>query len=179
MNLLKSVNSNNLDLADFVEVLSYTADAQMQVQPILRLQDLSGNGGNYNFRVLINDSVLLPDRPVFVTSSLSKIFLTGRPLVLEVNDTMAIAIQGNPNDIAADVTASLYDITPSTAIDFAVAATPYIIDAVSDAISTITINVRPETKVICPEGRTIKAIEVAPCDVRQVRRPKYSVPTKA
>jgi len=173
------VNSNNLELADFVEVLSYTAHAQMQVQPTLRLQNLSGNGGSYNFRVLINDSVLLPDRPVIVTSSLYKIYLTGRPLVLEVNDTMAIAVQGNANDIAANVFAALYDITPSTAIDFAVTATPFIIDAVTGAISTITINVRPETKVICPEGRPIRAIDPKVCpDPRQVRRPKHSIPTK-
>ena len=163
MNLLESAILNGQDLADFVEVFSYTADTARQVQPTIRLSSLSGQGGNYNIKVTINDSVLLPDRPVFVAGTITKVALTGRVLILSTNETLKILIQGNPNDINAIINVTLHDVTPSTAIDYSTTATPAIIEAIETTIPQLQIIVRPETKILAP---------VIP---RQIRQPIHGV----
>jgi len=150
INLLASNTINSQDLAAFVEVFSYTAPSTIQVQPSIRISNLSGLGGNYNFKVTINENVLLPDRPVFVSSTITKIALTGRSLMLSTNETIKILIQGNPNDVNATINIKLHNITPSTALDYATTATPAIIDAIETTIPQLQITVRPETKILAP-----------------------------
>ena len=176
MILLKSVTLSNQDIADFVEAINYTAPAQLQLQPTLKLQSLSGIGGNYLIQVFINNNLLVPDKPVFILGSIYNVRLSGRTIIVEEGDEISIQVKGNINDYNALIEASIYDVTPATTVDFVEGAVPPILAAIETSIPNLKITVKPETKVICPEGQRIT--KAPPALPRTVRNPKHGTPVK-
>ena len=143
------------DISSFVNVITYTLANTIIIQPIIKLSNLSGDGGNYQATISINGNILVPDRPVLVAHSQENITLTGRQFIVNSGQTLTITLRGSQNDINAAINVYIYDVTPSTAIDYAEQATIPIINAIQAALPTLNITVSPETRILSPLQRNI------------------------
>ena len=155
MNLLKSETINNQDIADFTEVITYTATTVKQIQPHLRITNLSGAGGNYIFRLTINDSIMVPEIPVFIGAANTSISSSGRPIILEADDVLVVSVRGLANDLNVNIVSRLFDTTPTNTADFVEEAIPLINAGIALEIPNLQISVRPERNVICPTSEPV------------------------
>lgn len=155
MKKLKTSSVLNVSLEDFVQILEYTALKNVYVTPTITATNLAAIPYNYTGRVIINDIIVTPERSIIV-NALSSIKMTGKPFVLATGDVLKISLKGNVNDVAADVTASLYDVTPIDAEDFAAIIIPEIEQAISEFIPTINLTVSNSRSVLSPAASLIK-----------------------
>lgn len=155
MKILKTSTVLDVSIEDFVEVFDYTALSNVFVTPTLTATNLIPLPGNYTGRVIINDIIVTPERSVFVTG-FNSIKMTGKPFVLATGDVLRILLKGSVNDVAANITTALYDVTPIDAEDFTVLVMPGIEQAIIEFLPTINLTVSNSRSVLSPSASLVK-----------------------
>jgi hypothetical protein len=155
MKTLKTSIVTGASIENFVEVFFYTALSNVFVTPTLTATNLVPLPGNYTARVAINDIIVTPERSVFVTG-FNAIKMTGKPFVLATGDVVRISLKGGVNDVAANITTALYDVTPIDAQDFTLLVIPGIEQAIMEFLPTINLTVSNSRSVLSPAASLVK-----------------------
>lgn len=155
MPLLYNETLTGVDISVATEVLRRRfAGTFASIDVRLAVRGIVG-GGYYAARVYINDSLVLPDRPVQVSSGVTDVILQSRNLAIYTDDTIAVTVAGVAGDVAVDVDINVQDVTPATAEDVST--------AMADAVTQLNISVRPERVVLGPCARqTVQMPQPAP-----------------
>lgn len=155
MRILLDSTLYNVSLADFVECCNYTATTNLLLSPTLQATGLSGLTSNYTARIVIDSNVLVPERSIYVVNA-TNILLSGRPINLKSGSTLRIFLKGNLNDINADVTSILYNVTPVDTQEFVDISIPQINNAIQEFLPTTTIIVNSSRTVLGPRVEPVK-----------------------
>jgi hypothetical protein len=111
-----------IDISSEADVLSYAHTGPDVVEVIARV-DLGSQarpiagGGSYVLTFYIGDVPIMPVSSVDVDSDSGRAVVVSRPVPLNVDDEITIAVTGLAGDTAVDVTTTLRDGTPAKVTD--------------------------------------------------------------
>lgn len=128
--MLAQLELTNLDISEAKEIITYTNSLTKDLLIIIRatISNLVG-AGQYKCQAYINDDLLYPDIDVVIDND--KGILHSRQLILKVDETLTVTLQGLPEDSSANVLTEILNVTPPTIEEVveAINNTDFIIDS--------------------------------------------------
>lgn len=159
MRTLYDEDLTGLDISAELELAQFTVSGQhVALIVMINLDGLSGVGGEYSVKLLIDDRLVVPDRQVTVEAGQTSISIQSRDLVLYEDGVLKIKMLGLAGDTNLSGRLIVIDTSPVTVeevSDLVESITPTIITSVEAAIAGLNVTVKPETKVLGPCRRPV------------------------
>ena len=163
MNILYNNHLTNTDLTSLIKLLEVTSTSPIVVMVNIRFENLNGTGGDYTNRLMLDDTIILPDNKTTIDANTTRFVIQGRQVTMLEGQTLQFFAQGVSGDTNAGVLISLFDVTPLTAnqiTDMGDTITAQVLAAIANH----DIIVRPITKVLSPgKGSRSDRIIIGPC----------------
>ncbi len=170
MRTLAQFSETGLDVSSELAIVEYTADAPVYLSISLTVDNLSGTGGAYRFRLYLGDAVFIPDYDISVAAGLQKVALQSKNILMNSGNVATLSILGQPGDTAVDVSGLVIDIAPVTSTDVVDIIGEDIEDTIVNSLEDHEINVYPQ-RVILGKCRTPLTRMPVPLDRNVVSMP--------
>jgi hypothetical protein len=165
MRTIYDATFTGLDISTTVDLLEFVPDQNMSIISMISLNNLSGQVGEYDSKIYLDEHLTIPDRKVLNFSGASSIALQSRSIAVYQNAAIKITLQGLIGDTNAGGRLLLLDASVFTLQELEILIneiTPILINEVVSAVKGLSITVRPETKVLGPCKERITILNQCP-----------------
>ncbi len=117
------VQNNAVNISSAYQILNYNYLTALPIEVVCRLSigsvahPLSGAGGVYSIKWIINGSEVLPTTNLTVATTVTTFIVVSRSIAITSGDLVSIVLTGLVGDISVDVTSSLRDTTGASITD--------------------------------------------------------------